>query len=137
MIRRPPSPTLTYTLLPYTTLFRSFVAHRGAVVTRGDRIAAQRGGAGADGRRIRADGDADFAFGGAGDADCGAEGTSGVRRRAQCGGVLAPGQVVLAHGGGGDRGAIGRASCRDRRCQYGLSAVCPVEVNKKHQTTYI
>src|SRR3546814_4995040 len=85
MIRRPPSPTLTYTLLPYTTLFRSFVAHRGAVVTRGDRIAAQRGGAGADGRRIRADGDADFAFGGAGDADCGAEGTAGVRRRAQCG----------------------------------------------------
>src|SRR3546814_17753624 len=111
MIRRPPSPTLTYTLLPYTTLFRSFVAHRGAVVTRGDRIAAQRGGAGADGRRIPADGDADFAFGGAGDADCGAEGTAGVRRRAQCGGVLAACPGEFAHGrGGGCGGARNQAT---------------------------
>src|SRR3546814_12958856 len=29
MVRRPPRSTLTYTLLPYTTLFRSVAVHRG------------------------------------------------------------------------------------------------------------
>src|SRR3546814_14304704 len=105
MIRRPPRSTRTDTLFPYTTLFRSAVLAAGDLVRR--RPAA--GGAGHLGIARRA----------------------AVRRRPLLAGRAAQprggrggslrgrplgGAQLRAHGR--DQGQIGRASCRERVCQY-------------------
>src|SRR3546814_11391832 len=113
MIRRPPRSTRTDTLFPYTTLFRSTVAaeadrvlavgraEAGAVVVHVAAAARQC-------QRLGADVDADL--GGAADRVTLA-GAGGCRL------CLGGGQC---HGEQGQCGKdeIGRASCRERVCQY-------------------
>src|SRR3546814_12385711 len=99
MIRRPPRSTRTDTLFPYTTLFRSYKARNKRHerrMNRNDRV--YRGN---DGRYYCKRDD----------------GTTGLVIGAVAGGVLGNlfGDQVI----GGGKTQIGRASCRERGCQYG------------------
>src|SRR3546814_21021864 len=61
MIRRPPISTRTYTLVPYTTLFRSFPGNREYV--EGDTIPRPRGAAGGGGSEAgTGEGEDEFRF---------------------------------------------------------------------------
>src|SRR3546814_20597472 len=104
MIRRPPRSTRTDTLFPYTTLFRSPSGHNGGAPARDEPRHA--------GRLLRA-------------------GKRACRRRRGGGGPAAGGSTCTARAAGQSRqGAnafalepaegwqIGRASCRERGCQY-------------------
>src|SRR3546814_11887228 len=102
-IRRPPTSTRTDSLLPYTTLFRSLGDERAgshryrrsARTARGDPRLHGRG-EGGEGRRQRAVDDRPLAA---------------FPRRDDGRGRAHPDQRAL-------RGEIGRASCRERVCQY-------------------
>src|SRR3546814_18742370 len=130
MIRRPPSSTRTDTLFPYTTLFRSGSddelvtnLHK-AVGFHGAHIEKQVTGARAVGHRAVAwnrpgrrgpDDDAgpsEFVLG------CLDDGKANPDRRRDV--------VVILDLGLGRGGQIGRASCRDRVCQYVLISVVDV-----------
>src|SRR3546814_11423907 len=102
MIRRPPRSTRTDTLFPYTTLFRSLLkgvgadqmgGHLAGEDDDGDRIHKRVGDAGDGVRRAGAGGD---------EHDARLAGGSRVTLRRMHGGLL----------------KIGRASCRERVCQY-------------------
>src|SRR3546814_12246509 len=118
MIRRPPRSTRTDTLFPYTTLFRSILDREGRE-TIGEDLPI-----GGDRRK-------------AGEVDI-AERTSG---RLEI--VARPGEdqvheprVVRHSGSQREVGVeIGRASCRERVCQYVEISVVAVVFIKKHSTT--
>src|SRR3546814_10948060 len=99
MIRRPPRSTRTDTLFPYTTLFRSC----GAVEARG---VAERPGGGAGVARGRAV-----------PPGRGAVVAGGVAAHPGGGAILARGSAFPS-GRGAAVAQIGRASCRERVCQY-------------------
>src|SRR3546814_21001856 len=109
MIRRPPRSTRTDTLFPYTTLFRSAEGRAGGVDDGEKEEGRDREAQVVEGHRI---------------APVDAE----QRRRGDAGIAVEAVEevVVLTHEveeGDGDRqrdhdGEIGRASCRERVCQY-------------------
>src|SRR3546814_11307340 len=106
MTRRPPTSTRTDTLFPCTTLFRSGAGDgRGARHPRGDR----HGGGRACGlaARTRPRGPGQRA-----DRPCRTVGGPGLRPRRAAG----PAAAQPRPGSAG--GKIGRASCRERVCQY-------------------
>src|SRR3546814_15037054 len=103
MTRRPPRSTRTDTLFPYTTLFRSWSSDQSA---EGAAVIEQRARRG---------------FGAALGQDCGpgSRNADALQRGAE----LRFWQVDIAHilaarPGKGRRIEIGRASCRERVCQY-------------------
>src|SRR3546814_12683396 len=104
MVRRPPRSTRTDTLLPYTTLFRSQVE-----VEQG-KVEAAGGGFGKRGQAVR------------GVDDCVALGAQQAGDHFGHGGVVLDQQQLQGAGDGAAAGGaaskIGRASCRDRVCQY-------------------
>src|SRR3546814_16614493 len=119
MIRRPPRSTRTDTLFPYTTLFRSQALGAGVAELAGEGAADLAGDAeraavflgNVDGLNLLAVGQAQQPLAGAVPGDLG-DGDLGPAHRAGLGEVLAE---VLGEGGHGE---IGRASCRERVCQY-------------------
>src|SRR3546814_14468589 len=130
MIRRPPRSTRTDTLFPDTTLFRSPESwsrpgDRSAPIpdTNG-RLPGARGGGLRGARRA---------------AGRGVHGGAAIERRdprraADRHRIHLPAGVPAGAGGAVDR-EIGRASCRERVCQYVLISV--VAVSLKKQTKYI
>src|SRR3546814_19181692 len=100
MIRRPPRATRTDTLFPYTTLFRS---HLKTTDRRAERLALFHVGhgciVGGTGQADRLRGDTDAT---------GIEHTHGIAK------ALALGADAILH----RHLEIGRASCRERVCQY-------------------
>src|SRR3546814_12766188 len=128
MIRRPPRSTRTYTLFPYTTLFRSVragglpaagVHHRHAVGTgavRGTDRACDAAGPGPDARRLEAVARHGRAVAAAGRMrGRGGAGLETRQRRA-----VERGRQPRARAGDAvvRAGEIGRASWRERVCQY-------------------
>src|SRR3546814_12597471 len=109
MIRRPPRSTRTDTLVPYTTLFRSFegvVDDQGHAVEAAELVAADRVGDGGNPARVQVRRLVDRQPGDAGRG----------RQRDDAGGrhrALVEAFVVPAEGGGGVF-EIGRAACRGR-----------------------
>src|SRR3546814_16734202 len=107
MIRRPPNSTLTDTLFPYTTLFRSSTGPPGGRTACG-------GFAGGRGRSLGVTmGGVVFGSGGGGSAGAGGGACSG----SGCG------EVAFSSAGSGSAefsssAEIGRASCRERVCPY-------------------
>src|SRR3546814_14523753 len=101
MIRRPPRSTRTDTLFPYTTLFRSVAPIGTAEGDVGDADVGQRQEIGRAAFGIE---DGDAALDHRADADAAAF----LDRQA----------VEQAKGGRGADEEIGRASCRERVCQY-------------------
>src|SRR3546814_20807554 len=105
MIRRPPRSTRTDTLFPYTTLFRSLYPHLPRALLRivqgpaRDGVAARR-------RDLPAD-DGDRVHG-----LCAALGADELLGRA------GDHRLLLGDTRGRRIGEIGRASCRERVCQY-------------------
>src|SRR3546814_14766634 len=108
MIRRPPRSTLTDTLFPYTTLFRS-VLHGDEEV-----VYADAGYTGAQNRPELADVKVDWRI---------AERRSAVQR-------LAEGEYKEAV-----KHQIGRASCRERVCSTCRSRWSPYDYKKKDNKT--
>src|SRR3546814_13978951 len=105
MIRRPPRSTRTDTLFPYTTLFRSRQNKWGGAGLASPQLWCLPGRGRGAGRRLVPDGLAGghlavgFDFGDAGDLQRGA--------------ILLGGGAFVA-----GLAQIGRASCRERVCQY-------------------
>src|SRR3546814_15220262 len=127
MIRRPPRSTRTDTLFPYTTLFRSLLVAKGAGGRGRARRADPRPACGRTARKLYP----------------GLAAPQGVppdqKRQAHRGHLQGRDDqyAVDARGRGCDFRArkIGRASCRDRVCQYEKISVTAVSLNNKTQTT--
>src|SRR3546814_19606456 len=106
MIRRPPRSTRTYTLFPYTTLFRS----KTPAVARGPSPMAPKGEPGCRRHRSASVGEPP-------------RGVDGIRRpkiacrRQGGGGLQHPEEPSLGHSLP-VKAENGRASCRERVCQY-------------------
>src|SRR3546814_17758251 len=108
MIRRPPRSTRTDTLLPYTTLFRSWRwPHSGLKQRALHRLAADRAAAVAPG---------EFLFGGVADVGVAIVGEALDHVLVDLAPVLAA--IGAAAHARPQPGQIGRASCRERVCQY-------------------
>src|SRR3546814_12624828 len=103
MIRRPPRSTRTDTLFPYTTLFRSVQQRLGLVELRDGRQSRQ-GGLGAELREL-----------GHRQVDLGVAELLGGGRRPLPARERGVDQLVLVRRCADQ---IGRASCRERECQY-------------------
>src|SRR3546814_14043233 len=117
MIRRPPRSTRTDTLFPYTTLFRSNGRKSRARNGRGERPGCSAGSAfcqgGRQGRRRRSE----CRNGQQGRGrDSGKRGRGPIVRLDITDAASWAGAVEAAVGA---FGKIGRASCRERVCQYG------------------
>src|SRR3546814_11354998 len=137
MIPRHPKSPRTDTLFPYTTLVRSLPTGGRSRVQgdRGDRRRRRQGNLDArqrlqDQYRLdrRSRGGIEAARAGFGDAPSpgiAEQGVRGPRRAAECARARAPSlRAVFVH-------EIGRASCRERVCQYVCISVVAVSLKKK------
>src|SRR3546814_13478329 len=107
MLRRPPRSTRTDTLFPYTTLFRSIEQRL--------QLAGQRVGPGGDVAGAEADHE-----------------VAGLRQfHDHAGKLFRPRQRQHVAVSAGAQGQIGRASCRERVCQYVEISVVAVSLKKK------
>src|SRR3546814_14581888 len=122
MIRRPPRSTRTDTLFPYTTLFRSQGGPTGRAATMDHPMPGQP------------------MFGVSSESDSGAGGrvhADPPPRRVAGGADDLPSTLLLVGGAGGQpdpaglAGEIGRASGRERVCQYGMNTVGAGTLKKK------
>src|SRR3546814_16141949 len=122
MIRLQPRPTRTYTLFPYTTLFRSRAAHQSD---------AQRG----RGRQIRPRRPMQPPW--LSDQPAAPRAYGGLRRRPYAQPVRTGFPAAPAHLQSGAATAaslqIGSASCRKRVCPYEPNSVVHVSINKKNE----
>src|SRR3546814_18257178 len=125
MIRRPPRSTRTDTLFPYTTLFRSQVFCRSSPCERQSNslrnVGLQQGA-----RALREQGFGNLLSQGVGLVGSG--GGFGADDPASGDVTDQPDQYQASVGARGMGGKNGRASCRERVCQYGEFSVVAVSL---------